>query len=146
MCNIVESNTILLYKIELSIAGMTNGCRRDLSYSERLESLRAYRNAWRLTSEPTFIPLLRFGARRYERMWTWPSSSSVFHCTSGSVLKLYRPPSTSRQIPERSWSISPVDIHTTATWSAIDIAQDLIILVNFPSGSEKYALLYHDIE
>ena len=149
LCDTIESSAILQYKIELAIAGMVDVTRRDIPYSERLESLQAYRHAWRLTADPTFVSLLRFkdrqGKWRDPLLLWWPSSGGVFPFNSGTAIGLYRPPSISRRIPERSWSISPVDIPLRRPpWCTVDMAQDLLILIN-PDGRERYVSSSEDI-
>ena len=106
----------------LDTGGMPN-----LSVSERLSRLRAYDEAW-YTAPLQFRPLLATeDPDEYEDWWT--TTGGTIPYTSRGTLRLFRPPSVSRDVPERTWTLDfPEDFEEHPAWISVDFAQDLIVL------------------
>ncbi|KAJ8502154.1 hypothetical protein ONZ51_g157 [Trametes cubensis] len=99
----------------------------NLSVSERLSRLRAYDEAW-YTAPLQFCPLLATeDPDEYEDWWT--TTGGTIPYTSRGTIRLFRPPSVSRAVPERTWTLDfPEDFEEHPAWISVDFAQDLIVL------------------
>ena len=131
--------------IALKSSGMVDGVDNKLSSSaERLNRLRAFLTAVE-DAEMQFHPALKHeeGERRIvTRAWT--ASGGVLPYSDGpSVLKLYRPPSLNRGIPERKWTFEdfPVPLDRVTQWCVVDFDSDLLALARWDMGGNGYVYI-----
>ena len=107
----------------------------DLSVSERLSRLRTYEEAWH-SNPMVYRPLLGTYDPDDCEEW-WLTTGGTIPYTAGGTLRLFRPPSASRGVPERIWTLKLLDAYEEhVTWISVDLAQDLMVLARLNEGED----------
>ena len=128
-------------KIVLETSGVVNGVDTSSSSAERLNRLRAFLEAVE-DADMKFYPTLKHeeGERRIATR-AWAASGGILPYSEGPYdLKLFRPPSLSRGIPERKWTFEdfPVPLDRVTQWCVVDLDNDLLALARWDMGGNGY--------
>ena len=135
---VINNSIALQYELELCAAGMVDtSCTPSLPISKRLERLRAYENAW-LSAPFSFHPLLRAAVNDpdHSEDW-WMTTGGTIPYTRKGALRLFRPASVIRGVPEKTWSFpSPVVELGEVAELCVDFQQDLLVFSKWSENQD----------